>query len=393
MEKKDFAKGFLSGVLAVAVLVTGGKGLSVAQGILSRDMSAEQKIKTIQKYVDRYYVEDVDKKEMEEMMYMGLVSGLGDPYTSYIPADNLQDFIDDAKGEFVGIGIEYTKTVSDNAVLIASVVEGSPAEKAGLLPNDRITKIDGESVAPMESQEIQNRIKGEEGTTVNVTVFRESTAETLEISLVRAQIETTTVKGKMMDNSIAYIKITSFKENTYDQFMKVYKEMKKQNMKGLVIDLRNNLGGLVNVVSKIADELVPEGTLVYTVDKQGNREDTISDANCIDVPLTLLVNEYSASSSEILAGAVQDMGVGKLVGTQTFGKGLVQGLYFLKDGSALKITIQKYYTPKGVCIQGTGITPDYEVQLPEEYWYTVVVPEEEDTQLQKAIEVVKEGIK
>ncbi len=393
MEKKDFAKGFLSGVLAVAVLVTGGKGLSVAQGILSRDMSAEQKIKTIQKYVDRYYVEDVDKKEMEEMMYMGLVSGLGDPYTSYIPADNLQDFIDDAKGEFVGIGIEYTKTVSDNAVLVASVVEGSPAEKAGLLPNDRITKIDGESVAPMESQEIQNRIKGEEGTTVNVTVFRESTAETLEISLVRAQIETTTVKGKMMDNGIAYIKITSFKENTYDQFMKVYKEMKKQNMKGLVIDLRNNLGGLVNVVSKIADELVPEGTLVYTVDKQGNREDTISDANCIDVPLTLLVNEYSASSSEILAGAVQDMGVGKLIGTQTFGKGLVQGLYFLKDGSALKITIQKYYTPKGVCIQGTGITPDYEVQLPEEYWYTVVVPEEEDTQLQKAIEVVKEGIK
>lgn len=393
MEKKDFAKGFLSGVLAVAVLVTGGKGLSVAQGILSRDMSAEQKIKTIQKYVDRYYVEDVNKKEMEEMMYMGLVSGLGDPYTSYIPADNLQDFIDDAKGEFVGIGIEYTKTVSDNAVLVASVVEGSPAEKAGLLPNDRITKIDGESVAPMESQEIQNRIKGEEGTTVNVTVFRESTAETLEISLVRAQIETTTVKGKMMDDGIAYIKITSFKENTYDQFMKVYKEMKKQNMKGLVIDLRNNLGGLVNVVSKIADELVPEGTLVYTVDKQGNREDTISDANCIDVPLTLLVNEYSASSSEILAGAVQDMGVGKLVGTQTFGKGLVQGLYFLKDGSALKITIQKYYTPKGVCIQGTGITPDYEVQLPEEYWYTVVVPEEGDTQLQKAIEIVKEGIK
>ena len=161
-------------------------------------------------------------------------------------------------------------------------------------------------------------------------------------------------------------------------------------MKGLIIDLRNNLGGLVNVVSDIADELVPEGTLVYTIDKEGNREDTISDANCIEVPLILLVNEYSASSSEILAGAVQDMGVGKLVGTRTFGKGLVQGLYFLKDGSAIKITIQKYYTPKGVCIQGTGIAPDYEVQLPEEYWYMTSVPKEGDTQLQKAISLINE---
>lgn len=393
MEKKDFAKGFLSGVLAVAVLVTGGKGISIAQGILSRDMPAETKIKTIQKYVDRYYVEDVNKKEMEEMMYMGLVSGLGDPYTSYIPADNLQDFIEDAQGEFVGIGIEYTKTMADSAILVVTVMEDSPAEKAGLLPNDRITKIDGENVAPMETQEIQNRIKGKEGTTVNVTVFRESTGETLEMGLVRAQIESTTVKGKMLDNQIGYIKILSFKKNTYDQFIKAYKDMKKQNMKGLVIDLRNNLGGLVDVVSKITDELVPEGTLVYTIDKQGNREDTISDANCIEVPLMLLVNGYSASSSEILAGAVQDMGVGKLVGTQTFGKGLVQGLYFLKDGSALKITIQKYYTPKGICIQGTGITPDYEVELPEEYQYTITVPEEEDTQLQKALDVIKQEIK
>ena len=390
MEKKDFAKGFLSGVLAVAVFVTAGKGLSVAHGMLGSSMPMHTKIKTIQKLVDKYYVEEINEKEMEEMMYTGLVAGLGDPYTSYISADNLDDFMEDTKGEFVGIGIEYTKDNKDGSILIASVIEGSPAEKAGVRPNDRIIKIEGESVVSMDTQEIQQRIKGEQGTTVNVTVSRESTGEMLELALVREEIETVTVKSEMLENNIGYIKISGFKEKTYDQFMKHYKEMQDRNMKGLIIDLRNNLGGLVNVVSDIADELVPEGTLVYTIDKEGNREDTISDANCIEVPLILRVNEYSASSSEILAGAVQDMGVGKLVGTRTFGKGLVQGLYFLKDGSAIKITIQKYYTPKGVCIQGTGIAPDYEVQLPEEYWYMTSVPKEGDTQLQKAISLINE---
>ena len=231
MEKKDFAKGFLSGVLAVTLLITGGKSLSVVQGIFSTNMSAETKIKTIQKYIDKYYVEDYDKKNMEEMMYTGLVTGLGDPYTSYIPADDLQNFIDDTKGEFVGIGIEYTKDITDGNILVATVMDGSPAEKAGMRPNDKIVKIEGESVTPMDTQEIQNKIKGEKGTTVNITVFRQSTSETLEMSLVRAEIETITVKSKMLENDIGYIKITSFKEKTYDQFMKAYKDMKNQNMK------------------------------------------------------------------------------------------------------------------------------------------------------------------
>ena len=391
MEKKDFAKGFLSGVLALALLATAGKGVSVAQGIFSSNMSVNTKIKTIQELLDKYYVEEVNEEDMEEMMYTGLVAGLGDPYTSYIPADSLEDFMSDTKGEFVGIGIEYTKDIKDGSALVASVIEDSPAEKAGMRPNDKIIKIEGENIVSMDTQEIQQKIRGQEGTTVNITVSRESTGEMLELALVRAEIDTITVKGEMLENNIGYIKISSFKEKTYDQFIKYYKDMKKQNMKGLIIDLRNNLGGLVDVVSEIADELVPEGTLVYTIDKEGNRKDTISDANCIDVPLILLVNEYSASSSEILAGAVQDMGAGKLVGTQTFGKGLVQGLYFLKDGSAIKVTIQKYYTPKGVCIQGTGIAPDYEVELPEEYWYTTSVPREGDTQLQKAIDLINEN--
>ncbi len=393
MEKKDFAKGFLSGIIAVALCATGGKSIFIAQGFITGNMSVDTKIKTIQRYIDNYYVEEADKKDMEEMMYAGLVAGLGDPYTSYIPADSLQNFMDDATGEFVGIGIEYTKDPVDGNIIVAAPIEDSPAQKAGIRPNDKIIKINGENISPMDTQEIQNKFKGKEGTKVTVTLFRASTGETLEIELTRAQIETTTVKGKMLENDIAYIKITSFKEKTYDQFMKIYKDMKKQNMKGLVIDLRNNLGGLVNVVSDITDELVPEGTLVYTIDKQGNREDTVSDKNCVEVPLVLLVNEYSASSSEIMAGAVQDMEAGKLVGTQTFGKGLVQGLYFLRDGSALKITIQKYYTPKGVCIHGVGITPDYKVELPEEYQYSVSIPEEKDTQLQKAIDVLKQEIK
>ena len=189
------------------------------------------------------------------------------------------------------------------------------------------------------------------------------------------------------------LKLQVLKEKTYDQFMKAYKDMKNQNMKGLVIDLRNNLGGLVNVVSEIADELVPEGTLVYTVDKQGNREDTISDANCIEVPLILLVNEYSASSSEILAGAVQDMGVGKLVGTQTFGKGLVQGLYFLKDGSAIKITIQNIIHQKVFVYREQVLLQIMKQNCQNNICMSNTVPEEEDTQLQKALDVIKQEMK
>ena len=392
MDKKEFAKGFVSGAMVIVLLVTGGKSLSFLQTIFGGEMSMDTKINMIEEYIDRYYVEDVNKKDMEEMMYTGLVAGLGDPYTSYISAQDLQSFMDDTTGEFVGIGIEYTKDPTDGSILVAASIAGSPAEKAGIRPNDKIVKIDGQSVSTMDTQQVQNRIKGEEGTKVSVTIYRESTGETLELELERAQIETTTVKAELLQNQIGYIQITGFKEKTYEQFMQAYTDLQKQKMKGLIIDLRNNLGGLVDVVSKIADELVPEGTLVYTVDKQGNRQDTVSDAKCIGVPLVMLVNGYSASSSEILAGAVQDMGAGKLVGTQTFGKGLVQGLYFLSDGSALKITIQKYYTPKGVCIQGTGITPDYLVELPEEYEYVMDIPHQEDTQLQKAIEVIKQQL-
>ncbi|NLK37035.1 MAG: S41 family peptidase, partial [Epulopiscium sp.] len=189
------------------------------------------------------------------------------------------------------------------------------------------------------------------------------------------------------------IKLSGFHANSYDQFKKAYDELTAQGMKGLILDVRNNPGGLLDIAVKIADELVPKGTIVYTVDKSGERKDSLSDEKHIEVPLILLVNGYSASASEVLAGAVQDMNVGKLVGTQTFGKGLVQGLFPLSDGSALKITIQKYYTPKGVCIQGEGITPDYIMELPEEYKYSIRVPEEEDTQLQKAVDVILEGLK
>ena len=392
MDKKEFAKGFVSGAMVIVLVVTGGKSLSFLQNIFGREMSMDTKISVIEEYIDRYYVDEVNKEDMQEMMYTGLVAGLGDPYTSYISQKDLQSFMDDTTGEFVGIGIEYTKDPTDGSVLVAAPIAGSPAEKAGIRPNDKIVQIDGENVSSMDTQQVQNKIKGEEGTKVTLMVYRQSTGETLELELERTQIETTTVEGEMLEGEIGYIQITGFKEKTYEQFMQCYTDLQKQDMKGLIIDLRNNLGGLVDVVSKIADELVPEGTLVYTIDKQGNRQDTVSDAKCIEIPLVLLVNEYSASSSEILAGAVQDMGVGKLVGTQTFGKGLVQGLYFLRDGSALKITIQKYYTPKGVCIQGTGITPDYVVELPEEYEYAIEIPQEYDTQLQKAVDVVTEQI-
>ena len=239
----------------------------------------------------------------------------------------------------------------------------------------------------MDISEAITKIKGEEGSLVNITIYRQSENKEIDFNIERSAIEVQSVAGKMLEDGIAYIAISGFKANTFDQFSKIYDELMNEGAKGLIIDVRNNPGGLLDVVNKIADKLLPEGNIVYTIDKEGNRTDYNSDKESVNVPLVLLVNGNSASASEILAGAVQDSGTGELVGTQTFGKGLVQNIYTLPDGSALKITIQKYYTPNGVCIQGTGITPDYVVELPEEAGPVII--EDEDTQLIKAVEVLK----
>ncbi len=237
------------------------------------------------------------------------------------------------------------------------------------------------------------KVRGEAGTEVTVTVRRGSTGETLEFTMIRGDVVMTTVSSRMLEEGIGYLSISGFKENTYEQFQEALQNLQEQGMEALILDLRNNPGGLVKSVYQIGEELLPEGTMVYTLDKNENRNDLVCDGEYLDISLVVLVNENSASASEIFAGAVKDTGRGTLVGTQTFGKGLVQRLFTLPDGSGLNITIQKYYTPNGISIHGVGITPDERVELPEEYQNTAIsdIPAGEDTQLEKALEVLREN--
>lgn len=389
MQKKDFWKGFGAAFVLLAVIYFGGQFLAQMNIALPFGMSNTAKIRQIEEMLDTYYVEDYDKELAEELMYTGLVAGVGDPYTYYLSADSLAEQVEKNSGHFVGIGVEIYAG-DDGYIVVSSVTPGGPAEAAGILAEDKITEVDGESITGKTAADVSALVKGEEGTDVTLTIFRESTGEVLEKTVTRQDIQVQTVSWRMMDDNIGYISITNFRENTYSQFKEALDTLEAEGMEKLVLDLRNNTGGLVKSAHEIGEELLPEGIMVYTMDKEGNREDTLCDDVYNDVPLVVLVNGNSASAAEILAGAIQDTGRGELIGTTTFGKGLVQRLFTLSDGSGLNVTIQKYYTPNGTSIHGVGITPDYEVELPEEYAQQTNIPAEADTQLQKAVEVLSE---
>lgn len=389
MQKKDFWKGFGAAFVLLAVIYFGGQFLAQMNIALPFGMSNTVKIRQIEEMLDTYYVEDYDKELAEELMYTGLVAGVGDPYTYYLSADSLAEQVEKNSGHFVGIGVEIYAG-DDGYIVVSSVTPGGPAEAAGILAEDKITEVDGESITGKTAADVSALVKGEEGTDVTLTIFRESTGEVLEKTVTRQDIQVQTVSWRMMDDNIGYISITNFRENTHNQFKEALDALEAEGMEKLVLDLRNNTGGLVKSAHEIGEELLPEGIMVYTMDKEGNREDTLCDDVYNDVPMVVLVNGNSASAAEILAGAIQDTGRGELIGTTTFGKGLVQRLFTLPDGSGLNVTIQKYYTPNGTSIHGVGITPDYEVELPEEYAQQTNIPAEADTQLQKAVEVLSE---
>ncbi|WP_394266920.1 S41 family peptidase [Anaerotignum sp.] len=389
MQKKDFWKGFGAALVLVAAVYFGGQILLQMNVALPFGMDSTAKIRQIEKTLDTYYVEDYDKELAKELMYTGLVAGVGDPYTYYLSAESLADQMEKNSGHFVGIGVEIYAG-DDGYIVVSSVTPGGPAEAAGILAEDKITEVDGESITGKTAADVSALVKGKAGTDVTLTLFRESTGEVLEKTVTRQDIQVKTVSWRMMEDNIGYIAITNFRENTYSQFKEALDALEVEGMEKLVLDLRNNTGGLVKSAHEIGEELLPEGIMVYTMDKEGNRQDTLCDDVYNDVPLVVLVNENSASAAEILAGAIQDTGRGQLIGTTTFGKGLVQRLFTLPDGSGLNVTIQKYYTPKGTSIHGVGITPDYEVELPKEYAQQTNIPAEADTQLQKAVEVLSE---
>lgn len=395
MGKKDFRKGFGAALALTAAVCIAWEPVcrvipweSLPFGL---EMPRAAKISMVEDYLERYYVENVEKDQIDDMLYTGMMAGVGDQYTYYMTADNLNRYMDDSNGRFGGIGVEVSLT-RDGETIVNRVNEGGPAEQAGILSGDIIIGVNGEDMRGKTREDIVVRIRGDVGKPVKVKVYRQSDNSTPEFEIVREEIVVKSVESRMLEDGMGYILITGFKENTYEQFMEAMEKLQEQGMRALVLDLRYNPGGSVRAVYQIGEEILPEGTMVYTVDNKENRRDYICDGEYTDLPMAVLVNGSSASASEILAGAVKDRGAGTLIGTQTFGKGLVQRLFILPDGSGLHITIQKYYTPNGTSIHGVGITPDEVVELPEEYaevWEVAAIPEAEDTQLERAKEVLE----
>ena len=377
--KKSFFTGVVFGMIALFVINSFVTNIGLLyKRFIAKDLTINQKTAQIESIINKYYVNDYDEQLMEEMMYKGMIASLKDPYSYYMSEKELKEFLDDTEGNYVGIGIMVNLT-EDEKIHINKVFDGSPAQDSGLKEGDKIMKVEDKEVNLENYQEVVSDIKGEEGTKVKLNIYREKENKTFNVEVLRKSLDVPTVEYKLLDDNIGYISISQFDRVTYDQFKKAYDALNGSN--GLIIDLRDNPGGLLTTVNKITDMLVPEGTITYIEDKQGNRDYHKSDANYYNKPLVILVNKNSASASEVLSGAVKDFGVGKLVGETTYGKGVVQNMYQLADGSGVKITMAKYYTPSGVCIQGTGIEPDYKVTNPEN--------SDTDLQLEKGIEVIK----
>lgn len=356
---------------------------AIAESIVNDDSLT--KLEAIEEVIDKYYYneEDINTNEMIEGMYAGMVASLGDPYSVYYTAEEWKMMMQDTEGIYYGIGAYIQLDVATGFGKINGVIEGTPAEEAGLRENDLIFQIDGETAQGLELSEIVARIKGEEGTTVHLTIYREGESDYLEIDVVRKQIESPTVNYEMMDNGIGYIQITEFDEVTLDQFKDALAVVKGSGAEGLILDLRSNPGGSLSVVVDIARQILPEGLIVYTEDRAGERVEYSCDGEHeLKMPLVVLINGNSASASEILAGAVKDYGTGTLIGTTTFGKGIVQRILPLTDGTALKLTVSAYYTPKGNNIHNIGIAPDIECEYDRDAYYDEGI----DNQLERAIQ-------
>lgn len=386
--KTKFLPGFLTRafvMLIVAICVGFGINAVKTETGSKTTISSEvsRKLDFLKEVIDLKYLEKTDEKTLEENIYKGLLQGLNDPYSVYYTKDEYDALKEETSGSYCGIGALVSQNADTGVITAINVFKGSPAEKAGMKNGDIIFKVEDKEVTGEDLNNVVAKMKGEKDTKVKINVYRTSEKEYIDLEVTRDKVDVPTVEHKMLDKSkgIGYIQITQFEEVTYDQFKEALDDLKKRGMKSVIFDLRNNPGGLYDTVCEMLDDLLPEGTLVYTKDKDGNKQEKKSDANFLDMPMVVLQNENSASASEIFAGAIQDFGAGKIVGTQSFGKGIVQSIIPLSDGSAVKLTVEKYYTPKGVNIHGKGITPDVKVEMSKDG--------KKDNQLQKAIEVIE----
>ncbi len=348
-----------------------------------------RKMMAIEDVIHKFYLEEADTETLENGIYSGMIASLGDPYSTYYSVEELEEMEQDVEGIYYGIGAYVGIDTATQLPVISGVIEGTPAQEAELRDGDLIYMVDETLTQGMDTSDVVALIKGEENTTVHLTLIREGEDDYVEIDVTRRKVESPTVNHEMLENNIAYIQITEFDQVTIDQFTEALAVCKGSGMEGLILDLRSNPGGSLTAVCEIARKILPKGLIVYTEDKYGEREELTCDGeNELQVPMVVLINDYSASASEILAGAIQDYEKGILMGTQTYGKGIVQRIISLSDGSAVKLTISNYFTPKGRNIHKVGVEPDVVVEFDGDAYYN----EGFDNQLEEAKTYMKEQL-
>lgn len=393
MNNNEFKKGIAVGV-AVTLVVT-GTGFAGYQKIMFPKGSALSDTKTVQKLnyleslINEEYLEEKEEDSLREGLYAGIMSGLNDPYSTYYTAEQYKELNTSNEGSYVGIGA-VLQNDKDGGAKIVQLYEGGSGEQAGLKKGDVLKAIDGEDVTEKETSDIASMIRESDKDSVTLTIQRNE--ETKEIKVEIRDVEIQTVSHEMLDDETGYIRISEFSEVTSNQYKKAFEDLQDKGMKKLVVDLRDNPGGLLTAVCDVLRQILPEGLIVYTEDKNGKKEEEKCDGKSeLAMPLAVLVNGGSASASEIFAGAVKDYGIGTIVGTTTYGKGVVQTIQPLSDGSAAKITIAKYFTPKGNDINKKGIAPDVEAEVSEDSTDWTELTHEEDTQLQAALKEIRQN--
>ena len=390
-----FLKGFILGLLLMSLISAGGfyaytsgAGLKGKRSLAGRETM--EKINYLEDLIDLYYLNGPDQTKMKEGMYAGLVDGLEDPYSRYYTTEEYSALNEETQGRYEGIGVVMQQN-EDGLVTFVRCYEGAPGEQAGLKAGDILYKVNDQEVTDMDLSTVAKKIKDPDINPVHLTMIREGENDYLEINIEKEEVKIPVVSHEMLDNQVGYLAIYEFTDVTFEQYQKAKEDLESQGMEKLVIDLRDNPGGLLTSVCDVLGTILPKGLIVYTEDKYGKREEELCDGKTpIDIPLAVLVNGNSASASEIFAGAVKDHKMGTIVGTTTYGKGVVQTIRDLGDGSALKLTVSNYYTPNGVNINGVGIEPDVKEELDKSLQTGDTVNKEDDNQLQKAIEVLME---
>ena len=397
--KKSFFKGALTGALAVLLIMsmvscgiklpgtskTSKKSSSTSNSKELLDDSTKTKLELLEQLVDESYSGDIDMDDLQEGLYRGYIDGLGDKYSVYYDEDETKALMQSTSGEFGGIGALFSQDKDTKVITFLKVYEGSGAEEAGFKVDDILYKVDGKDISGEDLSEVVSKIRGDEGTTVELTVLRGDDGEEYTATVTRKIVQTDTIYHEMKEGKIGYIQVTEFDDVTTDQYKEALEDLENQGMKGLVVDLRNNPGGNVDTVTDMLDLMLPEGTTLSIKDKQGKESVYESDdEHQFTKPLVVLVNENSASASEIFSGAIQTFGTGEVVGTTTYGKGVVQQIFDLKDGTSVKLTIAEYLIAGQFGINGKGVTPDVEVQYEKD-----AQNPDRDNQLEKALEEVK----